>query len=178
MAIERVIPLMKEPDAAYGATPAARSGARDQILLASLKDGIEALKRVVGPNFDQVKWGQIHTADFVHPLAHDEATRRLFSVQPVPRSGSAVTVLATSGATATDAKQQSGASFKFVFDTQDWDRSTGLSAPGQSAQPLSPHYADLAPLWGDGRHFPLVFSRAKVEENTKNRLRLEPTTNR
>ena len=62
----------------------------------------------------------------------------------------------------------------FVFDVQDWDRSTGLSVPGNSAQPLSPHYKDLVPYWGEGRHFPLAFSRKKVEEHTRSRLVLQP----
>jgi hypothetical protein len=46
--------------------------------------------------------------------------------------------------------------------------------PGNSAQPLSPHYQDLIPHWGEGRYFPLAFSRAKVDEVTAHRLVLQP----
>ena len=36
------------------------------------------------------------------------------------------------------------------------------------------NYGDLLPLWAEGRYFPLLYSRGKVEEAAKNRLRLEP----
>ena len=49
-----------------------------------------------------------------------------------------------------------------------------LSVPGNSAQPGSPHYADLVPHWGEGDYFPLAFSREQVEANTKDRLVLQP----
>jgi acyl-homoserine lactone acylase PvdQ len=40
---------------------------------------------------------------------------------------------------------------------------------GQSGQPGSAHYADLLPLWAEGRYFPLAFSRGRVEEVTQHR---------
>jgi penicillin amidase len=174
--IDRVIHWMKSPDAAYGPDAASQVAARDQILLTSLKDGLADLKKQMGDNMDQWQWGKIHTADFVHPLAsYNAEARTLFGITPVPRGGDAFTVMATSSPTERNTKQTSGASFMFVFDVQNWDRSTGLSTPGNSAQPLSPHYGDLASdYWGDGKYFPLMFSRQKIEENTKNRLVLQP----
>jgi hypothetical protein len=65
----------------------------------------------------------------------------------------------------------------FVFDVKDWDNSTGLSVPGNSAQPLSPHYKDLANAWGVGKYFPMAFGRKKVEEVMENRLVLAPLRN-
>ena len=83
--------------------------------------------------------------------------------------------MASSSLSEGNTKQTSGASFMFVFDVQNWDRSTGLSTPGNSAQPLSPHYSDLAAeYWGDGKYFPLLFSRQKIDANTRNRLVLKP----
>jgi penicillin amidase len=46
--------------------------------------------------------------------------------------------------------------------------------PGQSGQPGSPHYGDLLPLWAEGRYFPLLYSRARVEKETAHLLRLTP----
>jgi penicillin amidase len=48
------------------------------------------------------------------------------------------------------------------------------SAPGQSGQPGSPHYADLLPLWQKGEYFPMTYSRARVEQVTRHRLKLKP----
>jgi penicillin amidase len=145
--------------------------------LTSLKEALTDLKQKMGNNMDQWQWGKLHTADFVHPLALNDVTKSLFRINPVPRSGDAYTVLATSSPSERDTKQTSGASFMFVFDVADWDRSTGLSTPGNSAQPLSPHYSDLAQdHWGDAKYFPLLFSRKKIEENSKDRLVLQPAS--
>ena len=64
--------------------------------------------------------------------------------------------------------------FREVIDLTDWDRSTATSVPGQSGQPGSPHYGDLLPLWGEGRYFPLLYSREAIEKTARERLVLEP----
>ena len=61
-----------------------------------------------------------------------------------------------------------------LIDLADWDKALATSAPGQSGQPGSPHFADLAPLWANGEYFPLAYSRKMVESVTKNRLVLTP----
>jgi penicillin amidase len=168
--IRSVIAWMKSPDKAYGADPVAE---RNRILVTAMEQAVADLRQHHGDDMSKWVWGDIHTTKFQHPLL-SEKTQAAFGVEPVRRGGDAYTVMATGSPTERDAQQLSGASFKFVFDTQDWDRSTGLSTPGQSGQPQSPHYADLAPLWGDGPHFPLAFSRKKVESVTKDRLMLYP----
>jgi penicillin amidase len=71
-------------------------------------------------------------------------------------------------------KQVHGASYRHLFDLADWDRGLATSTPGQSGQPGSPHYGDLLPLWAEGRYFPLIYSRGKVEGVTRRRLTLAP----
>jgi penicillin amidase len=71
-------------------------------------------------------------------------------------------------------RQIHGASYRHVFDLADWDKGLATSTPGQSGQPSSPHYADLLPLWAEGKYFPLAYSRGKVDEMTAHRLRLRP----
>ncbi len=172
--IRQVIQWLKSPDAAYGADPAA---ARDRILVTAIEQALADLRKRLGDDVSKWRWGDIHTADFAHPLLSD-ATRALFAIPPVSRGGDSYTVMASTSASETGTKQLSGASFKFVFDTKDWDQSVALSTPGNSGQPGSPHYADLAPLWGEGKHFPLAFSRKKVDEVTKERLTLYPVADR
>jgi penicillin amidase len=67
-----------------------------------------------------------------------------------------------------------GASFREILDPGDWDRSVGTNVPGQSGQPGSPHYGDLLPLWAEGRYFPYLFSRGRIEKEATDRLVLEP----
>jgi len=172
--IQQVIRWMKAPDAAYGSTSGARTEARDRILLTALDEAVAELKRRLGDDMTKWKWGNIHTADFIHPLATTDALKALFRIEPVRRGGDAYTVMAASSPSNTNTSQLSGASFMFVFDVKNWDASRGLSVPGNSAQPGSPHYADMVPYWGEGKYFPLAFSREQVEANVKDRLMLQP----
>jgi penicillin amidase len=100
-----------------------------------------------------------------------EAGRALFDLGPIPRPGYGYTVNMTGGG---DFAQNDGATFREVLDLADWDRSVATSAPGQSGQPGSLHFADLLPYWQEGRYFPLAFSREKVEEVAADRLTLVP----
>jgi penicillin amidase len=172
--IGQVIAWMKAPDAAYGDNGRARAAARDKILLDALGLGLAEIRKRFGADPAKWKWGDVHTADFLHPLATTPDTKRLFQVDPVRRGGDSYTVMNTSSASESGSKQLSGASFMFVFDVKDWDRSTGLSVPGNSAQPGSPHYKDMVPYWGEGKYFPLAYSRKSVDEHAKSRLMLEP----
>ena len=54
------------------------------------------------------------------------------------------------------------------------DNSVATNVPGQSGQPGSEYYDNLLPLWEAYRYFPLVYSRAAVERETKHLLVLEP----
>ena len=49
-----------------------------------------------------------------------------------------------------------------------------INTPGQSGDPFSPHYRDLAPLWANGRYVPMLYSREAVEAATAERLVLNP----
>jgi acyl-homoserine lactone acylase PvdQ len=97
-------------------------------------------------------------AVFTHPLAITDAARRRFNVGPIapPRA---------------DARP-----FALVFTPADWDRSTAMNAPGQSASPDSPHFADLARRWAAGESIPLVFSDAAVQANADATLTLQPVS--
>ena len=61
-----------------------------------------------------------------------------------------------------------------VLDVGNWDASRAINTPGQSGDPGSPHYRDLAPLWARGDYFPLLYSAAVVGRATERVLHLEP----
>ena len=67
-----------------------------------------------------------------------------------------------------------GASFRMVLDVGNWDASRFINTPGQSGDPQSPHYRDLAPLWLAGQYVPLAYSRAADQRDAVTRIRLEP----
>jgi penicillin amidase len=130
-------------------------------------------KKLLGDDPRQWSWGRLHTATFRHPLASlGPAYEQAFNLGPAPRPGDETTPNNTRAKE--NFEQIHGASYRHVIDLADWDRALATSAPGQSGQPGSPHYADLLPLWAEARYFPLAFSRAKVEAVTQHRLRLQP----
>jgi len=147
------------------------AGARNALLSDSLAEAAAEARRTLGEDLSAWRWGALHHIRFHHPLALDDDLRRLFDLGPVERGGDSNTVNNTGGG---GFRQTSGASYRQIFDLADWDRSVVTSVPGQSGQPASPHYADLLPLWGEGKYFPLPYTRAAVEKHTKQKLLLEP----
>jgi penicillin amidase len=146
---------------------------RDRLLRRSFERAVRRARRDLGPDPARWRWGTVHTATFRHPLSGlGPAYAQAFDLGPVPRGGEAQTPNNTRYDK--NFKQVHGATYRQLLDLADWDRGLATSAPGQSGQPGSPHYGDLLPLWAEGRYFPLAFSRAKVEEVTRDRLRLNP----
>ena len=87
-------------------------------------------------------------AEFNHalePLA-DPSMRAQMRVGPLEISGAANVPHATTYRPS-DFNLIAGASYRMVLDVGDWDASRTINTPGQSGNPLSPHYRDLAPLW-------------------------------
>ncbi len=148
---------------------------RDALLLETLPAAMQELSTRLGPDPAAWKWGALHRAEFRHPLGAvvDDATRRKLEVGDWPMSGSAFTPMAASYR-ASDYRLSSGASFRMVLDVGNWDASRAINTPGQSGNPASPNYRDLAPLWLEGKYVPLLYSRGAVERETVERIRLVP----
>jgi penicillin amidase len=148
---------------------------RDRILVDSLTNALVEIEKRLGPDPARWQWGRLHQAVFEHPLAAriDADTRRRFTVGTWPIGGSNFTPMATSYRSTTY-QLTGGASFRMVADVGNWDASVAINTPGQSGDPSSPHYRDLAPLWAEGRYFPLTYSREAVEKSTRTRFELTP----
>jgi penicillin G amidase len=147
---------------------------RDDLLRTTFRRAVARLQTL--PEASRQRWGALHSVTFRHPLASlSPAHASAFNLGPLERPGDAN----TPNNTRYDEqfRQIHGATYRHLFDLADWDRGLATSAPGQSGQPASPHYADLLPLWGRGEYFPLVYSRARVDEAAANRLRLLPGRN-
>ena len=157
-----LIQLVRTPDASFGKHPVA---ARDSIVLTAFDDAMAGLAKEFGADWSAWRYGTIHTASFHHPLS------KAFDLRDASRGGDDNTVNVTAG---TGWSQTHGASYRGIFDTADWDNSVATNVPGQSGQPGSEYYDNLLPLWESYRYFPLVYSRAAVERETKHLLVLEP----
>ncbi len=146
--------------------------ARDQLLAETLQSARKELAKLLGPDASQWSWGNLHSAHFRHALDQQPGAKDLLDLGPLSRPGDEYTVNATDSGDSWE--QVSGASYREILDTNNWDQSLAVNTPGQSGQPGSPHYSDLMPLWDAGRYFPLLYSRKAVEAETTDRLVLEP----
>jgi penicillin amidase len=154
----------------FGKKPAEE---RDLLLQRTFVRAVDNAKKALGEDLRQWSWGRLHTTTFRHPLARlGPAYAQAFNLGPVPRAGDGLTPNAAPYNQRFE--QTHGASYRQIFDLADWDRGLATSAPGQSGQPASPHYADLLRLWAKDQYFPLAFSRARVKAVTKHRLILKP----
>ena len=166
---ERLVQFLEAP-----AAPLTTAG-RDALLLSSLAKGQAAAAKRMGSDPAAWQWGKLHRAVFNHPLAGvvDPATRERLVVGDWPLGGSPSTPLAASYNPA-NYQLTAGASFRMVLDVGQWDASRVVNTPGQSGDPASSHYRDLAPVWAAGSYFPLLYSRQAVERNVTQRLQLQP----
>lgn len=151
----------------YSIPPAKRTEMVSKSLLEAMNTATERM----GTDVLGWKWGTLHTALFEHPLANNTARAAIFNVGPIARGGDAFTVNATGG---NGFRQMSGASYRQILDFSNWDSSVFTTTPGQSGQPGSPYYDNLAAAWGDGKYTPLLYSREAIEANLGHRLELIP----
>ena len=73
-----------------------------------------------------------------------------------------------------DFRTTHGASVRIVVDVGEWDNSRWINAPGQSGDPRSAHYRDLAPIWAQGGYVPMLYSRQAVDEAASHIITLQP----
>ncbi|WP_304362049.1 penicillin acylase family protein [Collimonas fungivorans] len=167
-----LLDTLEQPQARFGPDAVQK---RDQVLLSSLSDAYAELQKLQGSETSQWQWGKLHHNLMEHPLAAavDEATRAKLNVGPMPTHGGAYSPN-QSTYRSSDFLQTNGPSFRVVVDVGNWDNSRAVNSPGQSGDPDSPHYRDLADKWLKGEYFPLLYSRAAVEKATVQRIRLQP----
>jgi penicillin amidase len=158
-------------DTLIGWLHAAPAEKRVLLVRTSLETAFSKAGELLGEDASAWRWGSLHQAIFRHPLADTPAREAALNLGSIERGGDAHTPNATGGP---GYRQATGASYRHILDTADWDRSIFTSTPGQSGQPGSPHYGDLLPLWAAGEYAPLLFTREAVEKHVSRRLTLHP----
>ena len=171
--LTKLIGWLSEPTSEiFGSTP---EKTRTALLTQAFQRGVESLTQKLGPDMNQWQYGQAklkHTY-LKHALGKwvDEKTQKLLNLGPLSRGGNAYTV----GSTGSDYQQRSGASFRMIINTGDWDAAIATNGPGQSGNPASPFYNNLFEPWSQDRYFPVYFDRSKIEAVTVHTNMLMPS---
>ena len=140
----------------------------------SFREAVATLKEKLGPDISTWRYGQQRYKHITlrHPLSNavNEKYRKILEAGPAPRGGYAYTVCATGY----DDNQGSGASFRILVNTGNWDETLVMNNPGQSGDPASPYYKNLFQDWAQDRFFPLYFTRNKIDSVAAGVFRLVP----
>ncbi|MGH3384464.1 MAG: penicillin acylase family protein [Nocardioidaceae bacterium] len=132
---------------------------RDEVLLTSLRSAYVKAQADLGSDSSQWSYAG-NSVRMDHPMGTIDPS---LNNGPFAIPGSGNTPIASGRA-----------SYRQVIDVGEWDRSLAVNTPGQSGNPDSEHFRDLAPRWAAGEYFPLLYSRSAVEQNTETRIVLVP----
>jgi penicillin amidase len=112
------------------------------------------------------RWGDAHYAPFRHQVFSTIPVLRDLVSLRIPTDGDFFTI--NRGATRSSGgaaafEHVHGAGLRAVYDLADLDASHFMVTPGQSGNPLSRHWSDLAQDWANGLHFTLDTDRARLQ---------------
>lgn len=169
--MKKIVDWITKADPRFGTKPVK---ARNEFLKEAFEEGIESLEQKLGSDMSKWQYGQAdnkHTY-MAHALGNavNETEKAKLNLGPLPRGGNAY----TPGSTGGNMRQSSGASFRMIVNTGDWDAAIGTNGPGQSGDPESPYYRNLFEPWAKDQYFPVYYSRAKVESVTAEKTILNP----
>lgn len=169
--LKRIIDWLTAPDAKFGPQPLL---GRNKFLSDTFTAAVNDLETRLGPNLENWHYGQAQNkhSSITHALGTvvtDSVANKL-NVGPLPRGGNGY----TPGSTGNNYKQSSGASFRMVVNTGDWDAAVGTNGPGQSGNPDSPFYNNLFKPWAEDQYFPVLFSRSKIDSVAVRTTLLQP----
>lgn len=139
----------------------------------SLADALREAAELLGETPSHWRWGAIHQALFEHPLSGLKDMTLRLDVGPFPMGGDSSTPM-HAAPRLLDGRVTHGASVRLIMDIGDWDRSLCINTPGQSGDPRSKFYANLAPLWARGAYVPLLYGETAVEAATDTVIDLVP----
>jgi penicillin amidase len=172
MQLFKVISFLAFPDGNFGTDPVK---GRDEFLIRSFSIAINNLEKRLGTDqskwqYGQVKNKHIKLSHALGDLVSPDLQKKL-NVGPHPRGGNAYTVGSSGG----NYNQSSGASFKVVIDTGNWDESLFMNSPGQSGNPDSPFYKNLFDHWAKDKYLPLFYTKSKIQSTAAQKILLKPT---
>ena len=124
-------------------------------LEATLGAALAELRRDYGSDVSAWSWGRVHIAEFTNPVFARIPVLRDWFRAAVPTAGGYDTINrgATNVRDPTEPfVQRFGAGLRIVTDLASPQDSWMIAAPGQSGNPLSPHFADLVERWRDFRY--------------------------
>ena len=132
-------------------------------LASSLGRALDELAEGYGDDMDQWRWGRAHPAEFRHPLlSRIPVLNRLFALSIAADGG--IDTVNRGGFFVRNSEMPyrdvHGPGLRMVVDMAEPAAARFMAVPGESGNPLSPHYGDLVQPWRDGYGLALDGARA------------------
>lgn len=163
LSMTRVIEWAMDPSLIFTSKP---ENSRNVWLAKSFEDAVLALEKKLGPNPKNWQYGQndYKHALIYHPLGRivNQEWQDKLNAGPLPQGGYSY----TPGASAYGDNNTSGASFRILVDTEDWEKTLGINTPGQSGDPTSSFYKNLFPIWAKNEFVAIPYSRETVKSRS------------
>jgi len=166
-----IIQYLQYPEKYFGENAIQK---RNALLEKSFESAIQKLKNKLGVDIAVWQYGQekYKHITFQHPLSDlvSNDLKSKLNIGPLPRGGNG----STPGSTGSADNQLSGASFRILIDTKDWDNAKMINTPGQSGDYKSPFYKNLFSLWANDQYFPAYYSKSLILKSSAEHVFLQP----
>jgi penicillin amidase len=175
--IERLLELLEGKGDEFWLSDPEGGPARmpQDLLRKALAEALELLEAELGPDMDKWTWGRLNVVHFAHPVGSVKPLHLIFNRGPYPTGGDQDTLLRSAGAPKFPLDPVAvGDAVRLIADVSDWEQCRIVIPGGQSGHVASRHYADLIPLWREGRYQPMPFGRDQVERQAVAKLVLLP----
>ena len=148
-----------------------------EIAARALDDAVTELAERYGDDPADWRWGDAHYADHAHGVFRRRPPLGALLGVRIANGGDRFTVnVGTYAFRDPEAPfvQVHGPVMRAIYDLADLDGSLFVLGTGQSGNPLSPHYRDMAVRWRDHSPFAVPMRREAVERTAVARLVLSP----
>lgn len=169
-----IINRLEKPINYFGVSAVEAEQKRNTFLKNAFEQATKNLKNKLGGEISAWTYGQEKYKHiyFEHPLANlvSPTLKSKLNIGPLPRGGNGQ----TPGSTGSADNQVSGASFRILMDTRNWDKTLIINTPGQSGDSNSPFYQNLFTTWANDSYFPSYYSKQLIEQNLAEKWILKP----
>ncbi len=148
---------------------------RQDILLKAFQQTVARLKKELGGDIAQWRWGRIHTMTFTHPFGYLPWLGGIFNIGPIESTGGSDVInnmLNIDGGH--NFSIVAGPSTRRLIDYADPEHSLAILPTGNSGNFMRPSYGDQAPLFMAGQYREPRFTPEQIETNKRHELRFTP----
>ncbi len=147
---------------------------KNDVLVASLEDAVDWLKKELGRDMQKWQWGELHTIKWYHPMGFGPLKEMSIGPLPHPGGDSTVRNASSMGIGGNKHMCMGGPVLRHIIDMGDPDHARIVIDGSQSGQWLSPHYRDMHTLWYNSRYMAAEKRPEKIVEKAENHLVLKP----